>query len=90
MATAQAPERHDPRVLALKGGLLTVWAAVSFVVCFFARDLGFVLWGWHFSYWMGAQGAVLMFIAIAAVYATVMKRLAPEDSLPPTGVAPDV
>lgn len=90
MGIPQALERHDPRVLALKAGLLAVWATVSFVVCFFARDLEFVWWGWHFSYWMGAQGAVLVFIAIAAVYATVMERLAPEDSLPPTGAAPDV
>jgi putative solute:sodium symporter small subunit len=90
MGTPQAQEQHDPRVLALKAGLLAAWATVSFVMCFFARDLQFVWWGWHFSYWMGAQGAVLVFIGIAAVYATVMKRLAPEDSLPPTAVAPDV
>ncbi len=89
MATRQAPEPHDPRVLALKGGLLTVWASVTFVLPFFARDLQFSVAGWHFSYWMGAQGAVVVFIAINVVYAVVMKRLAPEDSLPPTGAAPD-
>ncbi len=82
MGSSQAQERHDPRVLALKAGLLTVWATVSFVLCFFARDLEFVIAGWPFSYWMGAQGAVLVFIAIVTVDATVMKRLAPEDSLP--------
>lgn len=90
MGSSQAQERRDPRVLALKAGLLTVWATVSFVLCFFARDLEFVIAGWHFSYWMGAQGAVLVFIAIATVDATVMKRLAPEDSLPPPGAEPDV
>jgi putative solute:sodium symporter small subunit len=30
---------------------------------------------------MAAQGSVLGFIAIVVVYATVMRRLAPEDSL---------
>jgi putative solute:sodium symporter small subunit len=90
MVTRQAHERHDPRVLALKAGLLTIWAGVTFVLPFFARELEFAFAGWHFSYWMGAQGAVLVFIAIAAVYAMVMRRLAPEDSLPPTGAAPDV
>lgn len=89
MATRQAQERHDPRVLALKAGLLTVWACATFLLLFFARELEFAFAGWHFSYWIGAQGAILVFIAIAAVYATVMKRLAPEDSLPPTGIAPD-
>jgi putative solute:sodium symporter small subunit len=89
MATRGALERLDPRVLALKAGLLTVWAGVTFVLPFFARELEFSFAGWHFSYWMGAQGAVLVFIAIAAIYATVMKRLAPEDSLSPAGPAPD-
>ena len=90
MGTPQARERHDPRVLALKAGLLTVWAVVAFVPCFFARDLDFEFAGWRFGYWMGAQGGVLVFIAIAMLYATVMKRLAPEDSLPPAGAEPDV
>ena len=90
MGTRQAQEqRHDPRVLALKAGLMTVWAVVAFVPSFFARDLEFEFAGWRFGYWMAAQGGVLVFIAIATLYATVMKRLAPEDSLPPEGAEPD-
>ena len=81
MSEIQALEKHDPRVLALKAGLLAVWAAISFVCCFFARDLSFMVGGWPFSYWMAAQGSVLGFIAIVVVYATVMRRLAPDDSL---------
>jgi putative solute:sodium symporter small subunit len=81
MGDPQAQEKHDPRVLALKAGLLAVWATVSFVACFFARDLQFMVAGWPFGYWVAAQGAVLVFIAIVAVYAVVMKRLAPEDAL---------
>jgi hypothetical protein len=37
------PEKEAPRVLALKAGLLALWAAASFGVCFFARDLQFML-----------------------------------------------
>lgn len=81
MVETQAQEKHDPRVLALKAGLLAVWAAISFGCCFFARELSFMVAGWPFSYWMAAQGAVLGFIAIVVVYATVMRTLAPEDSL---------
>jgi putative solute:sodium symporter small subunit len=83
MVDPQPLEKHDPRVLALKAGLLAVWVVISFGCCFFARELSFMVGGWPFSYWMAAQGAVLGFIAIVVVYATAMRRLAPEDSLEP-------
>jgi putative solute:sodium symporter small subunit len=72
-------EPLDRRVLALKAGLLAVWALVSFGACFFARDLQFSLAQWPFSYWFAAQGALLAFIAIVVFYAWAMRRLAPED-----------
>ena len=81
MVDPAAPEQHDPRVLALKAGLLAVWAGLSFGCCYFARELSFMVGGWPFSYWMAAQGALLGFIAIVVVYAVVMRRLAPADSL---------
>ena len=83
MADPGAQEQHDPRVLALKAVLLAVWAAASFGVCFFARDLQFRIGPWPFDFWMAAQGSVLVFIAIVVCYATVMRRLAPGDSAPP-------
>ena len=79
MERALAPEKHDPRVLALKAGLLAIWATLTFGVCFFARDLQFTLGTWPFGYWMAAQGVVLAFIAIVVVYAWAMTYLAPED-----------
>jgi len=89
MGAPPVQERHDPRVLALKATLLAVWAVVAFVPTFFARDLQFMIGDWPLDYWIAAQGAVLAFIAIVAVYATVMKRLAPEDSLPSREDPPD-
>lgn len=82
MSDPQALEKHDPRVLALKAGLLAVWAIVTFGVSFFARDLQFIVGNWPFAYWMAAQGGILAFIAIVAVYAWAMTHLAPEDSEP--------
>jgi putative solute:sodium symporter small subunit len=82
MGDPEAQEMHDPRVLALKAGLLAVWATVTFGLCFFARDLQFMLGTWPFGYWMAAQGSILIFIAVVAAYAAAMKRLAPQDSLP--------
>jgi putative solute:sodium symporter small subunit len=90
MGDPEAQEKHDPRVLALKGGLLVVWVVVSFVFAYFARDLQFMVAGWPWDYWFAAQGAVLAFIAIVVVYASWMKRLAPLDSEPTDAGDPDV
>jgi putative solute:sodium symporter small subunit len=84
MGDPEAQEKHDPRVLALKGALLAVWAVASFGFVYFARDLQFMIGDWPFGYWMAAQGSVLVFLAIVVVYATWMRRLAPEDSLEST------
>lgn len=81
MGDPEAQEQHDPRVLWLKAGLLVLWALVSFVCTYFARDLQFPIGDWQFSYWMAAQGALLAFIAIVAFYAWAMTKLAPQDSL---------
>ena len=72
---------QPPRVLALKLGLLALWAGVSFGSVFFARSLDFTVLGWPFGYWLAAQGALLAFVAIVAVYAWAMQRLQPEDAI---------
>jgi cation/acetate symporter len=53
----------------LHAGLLALWFAVSFGVVFFAHDLQNVVAGWPVGFWLAAQGAVLVFIAIVAVFA---------------------
>jgi len=55
--------------------LLLIWAAASFGVVYWARDLSF-LWGdWPFSFWMTAQGSVLIFLTITVLYAWVANRV---------------
>ena len=63
-----------PQHWPLKAVLLTVWALASFGVCYFARDLQFLVAGWPFGFWMAAQGAVLVFLAIVVVHAWAMTR----------------
>ncbi len=69
----------------LRIGLLALWAALSFGVVFFARELNFVVGGWPVNYWFCAQGAVLGFIAIVACYAWLRRG----DGHALSGNAPD-
>jgi putative solute:sodium symporter small subunit len=75
-----AKEKHDRRALVLKAVMLVLMVLVSFVACFFARDLTFTVFGWPFHFWLASQGAVLAFIAIVAVYARVMNRIEAEEA----------
>jgi len=55
--------------------LLAVWFFVGFGLTWFARDLDFDFFGWPFSFWVAAQGAGLVFIALIAAYASHMRDL---------------
>lgn len=55
--------------------LLAIWFVVTFVVGYFARDLSFNFFGWPFSFWVGAQGALIVYIAIIWFYASHMDKL---------------
>lgn len=55
--------------------LLAIWAVVTFVVSFYARELTFNFFGWPFSFWMGGQGALVIYVLIIWYYARYMDRL---------------
>jgi putative solute:sodium symporter small subunit len=55
--------------------LLAIWFVVTYVMAFFARDLSFNFFGWPFSFWVGAQGALVVYVAIVAFYAWYMNKL---------------
>jgi len=55
--------------------LLAVWFAVTFVVGWFARDLAFDFFGWPFSFYMAAQGSLIVYVLIIGFYARYMNRL---------------
>jgi len=54
---------------------MAVWFVVTFVVGYFARSLDFKFFGWPFSFWMGAQGALVVYVAIIWYYAHYMNKL---------------
>lgn len=75
MGVTQRQRAYWRTNLALVASLLLVWFVVTFVVSFFARELSFRFFGWPFSFWMGAQGALLVYGAIIWFYARTMDRL---------------
>ena len=48
---------------------------MTFGVGYFARALSFSFLGWPFSFWVGAQGAMLVYGLIIGFYAWYMNRL---------------
>lgn len=63
------------RCLRLTGALLLLWTLLTFGFGYFAADLRFSLFGWPFSFWVAAQGALLVYCAIVWFYALAMDRL---------------
>ncbi len=56
--------------------LLLVWFVITFSAIFFARPLStYTLLGWPISFFMAAQGSILIYVAIIAIYAVRMHRL---------------
>jgi putative solute:sodium symporter small subunit len=78
MATELITPRHreywskNVRMTAI---LLAIWFVVTFVVSYFARDLSFNFFGWPFSFWMGAQGSLVIYVGIIFFYARYMNNL---------------
>lgn len=68
--------------------LLAVWFVVTFVVSWFARDLRFDFFGWPFSFWMGAQGALVIYVLMTALYAWRMNRVDDEADEGSASVTP--
>ncbi|RQP22082.1 DUF4212 domain-containing protein [Piscinibacter terrae] len=77
-------QRYWQRNLRITAWLLAVWFVVTFVAAFFARDLNFTFFGWPFSFWMAAQGSLVVYLAIVWWYARRIDRLDREH-----GVAED-
>ena len=61
--------------LQITGILLALWFFVTFVLVFFARDLQFSFFGWSFSFWVAAQGALVVYCLIIWFYARYMNNL---------------
>lgn len=76
MELRRDPANHWRRSRQLTLTLLLVWFLVTFCVVFFARELSVLhFFGWPLSFYMAAQGTVLIYVAIIAIHAWGMARL---------------
>jgi putative solute:sodium symporter small subunit len=63
--------RHTRRLTFL---LLALWLTTGFCTAFFARELARItIFGWPLSFYMAAQGAALICLAIIGIYAWRMR-----------------
>jgi putative solute:sodium symporter small subunit len=73
--------RYWERNLRLTSVLLVIWFVATFVVAYFARELSFSFFGWPFSFWMAAQGSLIVYLLIIWYYARTMSRLDQEHNV---------
>lgn len=75
----QLTEKHREywnKNLRLTAILMSIWFVVTYVVGFFARELNEVtVFGFPLGFYMGAQGALVIYVIIIFFYARYMNRL---------------
>lgn len=81
MQPTENHRRYWRKNLLLSALLLLIWFGVTFGVSYFARSLSFHFFGWPFSFWVGAQGALLVYCLLIGFYAWYMNRLDKEHDV---------
>lgn len=75
----QLTEKHKEywsKNLRLTSTLLAVWFVVTFVIGWFARDLQSITFiGFPISFYMAAQGSLIIYVLIIWYYARAMGKL---------------
>jgi putative solute:sodium symporter small subunit len=75
MQLTESHKQYWSKNLRITAILLSIWFIVTFVVGYNARELNFNFFGWPFSFWVGAQGALVVYVLIIAYYAHYMNNL---------------
>jgi putative solute:sodium symporter small subunit len=77
--TMQLTERHKEywrRNMKMTAILLAIWFVVTFVVGFYAREINeIVIFGFPLGFYMGAQGALIIYVIMIFYYAIRMNKL---------------
>lgn len=75
MQVSENLQRYWQKNLRITAILMFIWFVVTFVVAYYARELNFNFFGWPFSFWVGAQGALVVYVALIGFYAYYMNKL---------------
>lgn len=76
MRIARRNRQYWRQNLILTAALLAVWAVVTFVPIYWAQELNRIdFFGWPLAFYIGAQGALVVYVAVVWFYARVMDRL---------------
>jgi putative solute:sodium symporter small subunit len=81
MQLTESHRQYWQKNLNITAVLMAVWFVVTFVVAYFARDLNFTFFGWPFSFWMAAQGSLIIYVVIIWFYARYMNQLDQEHGV---------
>ena len=74
----QLTARHHEywkKTLNITAILMVIWFVATFVMGYYARDLSFDFFGWPFSFYMAAQGSLIIYVLIIWYYARYMNNL---------------
>lgn len=76
MQLTERQHEYWRRNIRLTAVLLAIWFVVTYVAGFFARDLNAItVFGWPLGFYMGAQGALIVYVVIIFYYAIRMNKL---------------
>lgn len=81
MQLTESQKSYWQKNLRLTSILLFIWFVATFGVIYFARDLNFNFFGWPFSFYMAAQGSLIIYMLVIFVYARTMNRLDQEHGV---------
>ena len=76
MQLSQGHQDYWRRNLKITVILLAIWFFVTFVVGYYARDISDItVMGFPLPFYMGAQGALIIYVLIIYFYAKYMNKL---------------
>ena len=74
--TEERRKEYWRRTLRITAILLSIWFVVTYVVILFAVPLNEITFlGFPFAFYMGAQGALAIYVVLIVFYAWYMNRL---------------